>query len=69
MSQGSAMGIAESYMSLGRIAGPLWAGYILDINIYYPYISGALFFLIIFIISILIDRKVNKMRVYPGAAG
>ncbi len=59
MIKGSAMGIAESYMSPGRIAGLLWAGYILDINIYYPYISGALFFLIIFIISVLIDKKRN----------
>lgn len=51
ISQGSAMGIAESYMSLGRIAGPLWAGYILDVNIHYPYISGALFFFLMFLIS------------------
>ncbi len=38
-----AMGIAESYMGVGRVIGPLWAGYILDLNIHYPYLSGALF--------------------------
>ncbi len=47
--QGQSMGIAESYMSLGRIAGPLWGGMIFDFNLYLPFISGALFFLITFI--------------------
>ncbi len=43
-SQGAAMGMAESFMSMGRIAGPLWAGLIFDINLHLPYLSGALFF-------------------------
>ena len=29
--QGTAMGLNNSFMSLGRIAGPLWAGFIFDI--------------------------------------
>ncbi len=58
MSQGSAMGIAESFMSIGRIIGPLWAGYILDVNIYYPYISGALLFMFVFLISLMQKKSV-----------
>lgn len=50
-SQGSAMGLAESYMSLGRIIGPLSAGYFIDVNILYPYFSGAFIFMFMFVIS------------------
>jgi len=46
------MGIAEAYMSLGRMIGPLWAGYRLDVNINIPYISGVLFFLVVFLVSL-----------------
>lgn len=42
MSQGMAMGMNNAFMSLGRIVGPLWAGYALDINLNYPYLTGAL---------------------------
>lgn len=58
--QGSAMGIAESFMSLGRILGPLWAGYILDINISYPYASGALFFMLVFLFTVIMDLRRGK---------
>ncbi|OQY35416.1 MAG: hypothetical protein B6I38_01510 [Anaerolineaceae bacterium 4572_5.1] len=39
--QGIAMGLNNSFMSLGRIVGPIWAGTVLDINLSYPYITGA----------------------------
>lgn len=39
--QGSAMGLSNSFMSLGRIGGPIWAGFTLDINLFLPYLSGA----------------------------
>jgi len=52
IAQGSAMGIAEAYMSLGRMIGPLWAGYMLDVNINIPYISGGIFFLVVFLVSL-----------------
>ncbi len=51
-SQGQSMGIAESYMSLGRIAGPLWAGTIFDINLLFPFTSGVLVFLVTFIATL-----------------
>jgi DHA1 family multidrug resistance protein-like MFS transporter len=50
--QGITMGMSNSFMSLGRIVGPLWAGFAFDINIAYPYISGALVMLVGFMISL-----------------
>ncbi len=49
--QGAAMGIAESYMSVGRVAGPIWAGSLFDVHILLPFISGGIFFLIMFFVS------------------
>lgn len=49
--QGTALGLANSFMSLGRIVGPIWAGMMFDINISYPYLSGAIVFLLLYIIS------------------
>lgn len=65
ITQGTAMGIAESYMSLGRVIGPLWAGFILDVNISYPYISGALFFFVVFLVS-LIKKNHSKQEESNG---
>ncbi len=39
--QGAAMGLSNAYMSLGRIMGPLWAGNVLDLNLSYPFLTGA----------------------------
>ena len=39
--QGVAMGLNNSFMSLGRVAGPMWAGAAYDLNLTYPYMSGA----------------------------
>ncbi|HIE25251.1 MAG TPA: MFS transporter [Anaerolineales bacterium] len=43
--QGTAMGLNSSFMSLGRIVGPLWAGFLFDVNISFPYMSGAIIML------------------------
>lgn len=40
--QGVAMGLSNSFMSMGRIGGPIWAGFALDLNLSLPYLSGAL---------------------------
>ncbi|MGQ9516605.1 MAG: MFS transporter, partial [Anaerolineae bacterium] len=40
--QGIAMGLNNSYMSLGRIAGPIAAGALLDLALSLPYLAGAL---------------------------
>lgn len=40
--QGTALGLNNSFMSLGRVIGPIWAGTLLDVNLFLPYLSGAL---------------------------
>ncbi|RPJ27426.1 MAG: MFS transporter [Chloroflexi bacterium] len=39
--QGTVMGLNSATTSLGRVIGPLWGGYLYDINIEYPFFSGA----------------------------
>lgn len=39
--QGSVMGANSAATSLGRVIGPLWAGYLYDQNICLPFLSGA----------------------------
>ena len=50
--QGATMGLSNSFMSLGRIVGPIWAGFIFDVNLNYPYLSGAIFMLVGFVFSL-----------------
>jgi DHA1 family multidrug resistance protein-like MFS transporter len=50
--QGATMGLSNSFMSLGRIVGPLWAGFIFDVNATYPYLSGASIMFVGFMISL-----------------
>ena len=51
--QGMAMGLSNSAMSLGRIAGPLWGGIAFDINLRLPYLSGAAVMLLTFLVSLI----------------
>jgi DHA1 family multidrug resistance protein-like MFS transporter len=44
--QGAVMGLNSAAASLGKVAGPLWAGYLYEVNIEYPYLSGAGAFLL-----------------------
>ena len=46
--QGAAMGLSNAFMALGRIAGPLWAGNALDMNLSYPFVTGATIMLVAF---------------------
>jgi DHA1 family multidrug resistance protein-like MFS transporter len=39
--QGMTMGLSNAFMSLGRIAGPLVAGFVFDLNLILPFVSGA----------------------------
>jgi DHA1 family multidrug resistance protein-like MFS transporter len=50
--QGMAMGLNGSFTSLGRIVGPIWAGFAFDVNYRYPYLSGAVILFIGFLISL-----------------
>ncbi len=47
------MGLSNSFVSLGRIVGPIWAGFIFDVNFDYPYLSGAAILFIGFLISLI----------------
>ena len=47
------MGLSNSFVSLGRVAGPIVAGIIFDINPNFPYVSGALILFIVFVLSLL----------------
>ena len=50
--QGMAMGLNNSFMSLGRMVGPAWAGFVFDTNISYPYYSGSFIMLVGFLLSL-----------------
>jgi DHA1 family multidrug resistance protein-like MFS transporter len=50
--QGIAMGLSNSFVSLGRIVGPLVGGFIFDINFLLPYVGGAVVMGVGFIFSL-----------------
>lgn len=52
LGQGAAMGLSNSFVSLGRVVGPIYAGVIFDVNPSLPYISGAVILLVCFAISL-----------------
>jgi DHA1 family multidrug resistance protein-like MFS transporter len=56
--QGVILGLSNSFMSLGRIFGPLWAGYVFDMNFDYPYMSGSLILFVGFLISLIWKGRV-----------
>jgi DHA1 family multidrug resistance protein-like MFS transporter len=51
--QGTAMGLGNTFLSLGRIVGPLWAGFIFDVRLTLPYISGAVIMALGFLVSLI----------------
>lgn len=65
--QGTAMGLSNSFMSLGRIAGPIWAGFIFDVNVNYPYLSGSILMLAGFIASLALISAPKKYS--PAGSG
>ncbi|MFO7682556.1 MAG: MFS transporter [Chloroflexota bacterium] len=50
--QGAALGLNNAFMSLGRIVGPLWAGYLFDMNVNLPYLSGSIIMLVGFFVGL-----------------
>ena len=69
ITQGKALGLNNSFMSLGRIFGPACAGFLLDIKISYPYLSCAAIMLIGFLASIIwLEREplsLNRTHIEP----
>jgi DHA1 family multidrug resistance protein-like MFS transporter len=64
--QGMAMGLNASFTSLGRIVGPIWAGFAFDVNYRYPYLSGAVILFIGFLISLAWVSQETRMSVRTG---
>jgi DHA1 family multidrug resistance protein-like MFS transporter len=52
--QGTVMGLSNSVMSIGRAAGPLWAGIALDIYQELPYLSSAVVMAMGFFVSLML---------------
>jgi DHA1 family multidrug resistance protein-like MFS transporter len=50
--QGAVMGLSNSFSSLGRIAGPIWAGLVFDKHVDLPYLSGSIIMLAGFLLSL-----------------
>lgn len=50
--QGSAMGFANAFMSLGRASGPVIAGMLFDVDLHLPYLFGGLVMLLGFFFSL-----------------
>src|SRR5690606_9740637 len=42
--QGITMGLQSSFDSLGRVIGPLWAGFAYDLHLSLPFVTGAVTF-------------------------
>ncbi len=59
--QGAALGLSNSFVSLGRIIGALWAGVLFDLGMNVPYWSGV----VILLASCLL--AVFKLRKHPAA--
>jgi DHA1 family multidrug resistance protein-like MFS transporter len=64
--QGVAMGLSNSFMSLGRILGPIWAGWVFDINFNYPYLTGSVILFLGFLISV---GHLSQARGLPAGLG
>jgi DHA1 family multidrug resistance protein-like MFS transporter len=58
LGQGAAMGLGNTFLSLGRVVGPLWAGFVFDVGITLPYLSGAVIMAAGFVVSLLwLERR------------
>lgn len=66
--QGIAMGLNNSYMSLGRIVGPIWAGFVIDVNMSLPFLTGSFIMLIGYLASLLYLREKSTAQITTVSA-
>lgn len=64
--QGMALGLNNSFQSLGRVMGPLVAGSLLDIHLTLPYLSGALIMLAAFVYALYAMRGETDPSITEG---
>jgi DHA1 family multidrug resistance protein-like MFS transporter len=55
--QGALMGVNNAMISLGRVLGPLWGGYLYDLNMDFAFYSGAVMLAIGWLVSVLSVRN------------
>ena len=68
--QGTTMGLSNSFMNLGRIVGPIWAGFIFDVNVNYPYLSGAAIMFVGFVVSLIwVSQRVKATKAELHSVG
>jgi len=68
--QGTTMGLSNSFMNLGRIVGPIWAGFIFDVNVNYPYLSGAAIMFVGFVVSLIwVSQRVKVTKAELHSVG
>ena len=60
--QGVTMGLSNSFVSLGRIVGPIAGGVLLDINIILPFAGAAGFLLIAWFLSLMWVKRKPKVQ-------
>jgi DHA1 family multidrug resistance protein-like MFS transporter len=65
--QGAALGLSNSFVSLGRVVGPIYAGAVFDANPNYPYLSGAAILFAVFLFSLGWVARVEKTGSLPAA--
>jgi len=63
--QGTAMGLGNTFLSLGRIVGPLWAGFIFDVRLTLPYLSGAAIMALGFLASLIWGSPQSRVTSQP----
>lgn len=64
--QGVAMGLNNSFMSLGRVVGPSIAGALLDVNLTYPYLFGSAIMLVGFVLCLFLLHAVTVPQPEPA---
>jgi predicted MFS family arabinose efflux permease len=60
--QGAVMGMNGASTSLGKALGPLWGGYIYDVDVTYPFFSGAATLALGLLVSLLAFRRQTRPR-------
>jgi DHA1 family multidrug resistance protein-like MFS transporter len=68
--QGTAMGFNNAFMSLGRVVGPVWAGFTFDVHYDLPYLTGAVVMLVALAIGMvyLTEKSASRLDLSPDAA-